>query len=184
MVGTSYEMLYYLSHDSDIISMLRLSPPRVGLLRRRLVSHSLQKEVVEEMLTKVGCKCLRPSFDLPCMIKDKNGRIYDENTFVKIYFTPELAKEYGYEYRRMIAMIENGKSICQPLFKHLLKKRRAWIITDRMSLDSIWSYEPIEMDMTDEKVVKIRSMLGFKGDKSYLYSRCVYKKPLKKDSND
>lgn len=160
MIGTSYEMMLYLLYDSDIVSQLRLTRDRVVLFRHELSRRNIPEKKLADTLTKLGCRCIRPSLTLPCMVKDKNGRLFDECTFVKMFLTRKLADRYGYNYDAILRVAEQEQSINRVLFKHLLKSRRAWIVLDKMVLDSVWSYEPIELTMTREKVIQVRSMLA------------------------
>lgn len=153
-------MLLYMSYNSDIKSVLNITPQRLRVLRRYIVTRTMSYESVADMLVRLGCRLIRPRVELPCIVKDKNGRLFDEYTFVKMFFTPEIAERYHADYRKTLAVAEANKSINRPLFKHILKKRRAWIILDNMILDAIWSYEPIELTMTEEKVIQVRGMLA------------------------
>lgn len=159
MVLTSHEMLLYLSYQEGFKKRFNLTQVRLNLLRHRLSTHNLNEELVSDFLMRLGCKLVRPRVELPCIVKDKNGRLFDEYTFVKMFFTPELAERYHADYRRTLAIAEQNKSINRPLFKHILKKRRAWIVLDSMVIDSVWAYDPFGLLFTEEKLKQIRSML-------------------------
>ena len=116
--------------------------------------------MVADYLTRFGCKLIRPRVELPCIVQDKNGRKYDEYTFVKIFFTPEIAERYHVDYRKTLSKAEQNQSINRPLFKHILKKRRAWIVLDSMILDAVWAYDPFGLLFGDDKITQIRSMLS------------------------
>ena len=160
MIGTSREILLYLSYFDDIKKVLALTPERLRLLRSRLSKNDVSEDYIIDMLTRVGCRCIRPKVILPCIVKDHNGRLFDEYSFVKMFFTPEIAKRYNVDYRCTIAKADMNQSIDRAIFKHVLKKRRAWIVLDNMVLDSVWSYEPIEINFTRDKVIQVRNMLA------------------------
>lgn len=160
MVGTSYEMLLITTYIGDAKERLGLTWKRIVALRHRIQEHNLTEEYLIETLTKLGCRCIRPRVELPCIVQDKNGRQFDEYTYVKMFFTPELAEKYHVDYRIVMAKARMHQSINRPLFKHLLKSRRAWIVLDSLTLDSIWSYEPIEMTMTEWQIIQVRNMLA------------------------
>lgn len=159
MIGTSHEMLLYLLHDDSAIEQLKLTTTRMNMLRHRLANHSVSEDYIIEALEKLGCRCIRPRVILPCIVQDKNGRMFDEYTFVKMFFTHELADRYHANYRDVMRIAVKNQSMNRPLFKHLLKSRRAWIVLDNMVLDSVWSYEPIELTFDADKVKQIRNML-------------------------
>lgn len=133
---------------------------RLVLLRHRLSQHNVTEEYLRETLTRLGCRCIRPQVTLPCIVSDKNGRLFDEYSFVKMFLTKELTDKYNADYDSTISTANQNKSINRPLFKHLLKSRRAWIVLDKMTIDSVWSYEPIELEMTGDKVMQVRNMLA------------------------
>lgn len=160
MQGTSYEMLLYLSYNDGVAEVLKLTPSRLRLLRTKLSQRKVTEEYVISALTRLGCRCLRPRIILPCVVKDSCGRLYDEYTFARLFVTPEFAAKYNVDYDALIHHASIGHSMNRPLFKHLLRKRGAWIVTENMVLDSVWSYEPIEMNYTKERVSQIRGMLA------------------------
>jgi hypothetical protein len=159
MVLNSHEMLLYMSYNSDIKQALHLTPQRLRSLRHKLAQRHIGEEYLAEALTKLGCKLVRPRVYLPVIVKDKNGRLFDEFSFVKMYFTRELAARYNVDYDKIIGKVRNSRSINRPLFKHILHKRRAWIVMDGMTIDSVWAYDPFELTYTKDKIVTIRSML-------------------------
>jgi hypothetical protein len=64
------------------------------------------------------------------------------------------------DYTSVMRSADMNRSMNRPLFKHLLKSKRAWIVKDNMILDSVWSYEPIELNFTSERVTQVRGMLA------------------------
>lgn len=160
MVGNSHEMLLYLLYDEGVRDELKLTPERTRTLRSRISQHNISEEYITETLIRLGCRCIRPQVILPCIVKDKNGRLYDEYTFTQIFFTREIADKYHANYELEMAQSRQNKSISRPLFKHVLRSRRAWIVQDNFILDSVWSYEPIEITFHREKVIQVRNMLA------------------------
>lgn len=160
MIGTSTELLLYFSYQNSTKDILKLTNKRLRLLRRNLSRRTISEEMMSDYLIKLGCRRIRPRVTMPCIVKDKNGRLFDEYTFVKLFFTHELADKYGVNYDRVMQIANRNNSINQPLFRHLLKSKRAWIILDRMTIDSVWSYEPIELTFTSDKVIQINGMLA------------------------
>lgn len=160
MIGTSTEMLLYFSYQDSTKDILKMTHKRVKSLRYSLSRRLVCEETMCDYLTKLGCRCIRPRVTLPCIVKDKNGRLFDEYTFVKLFFTHELADKYGVDYNNTMNIAKNNRSINRPLFRHLLKSKRAWIILDKMTIDSVWSYEPIELTITSDKVIQINGMLA------------------------
>lgn len=159
MILTSHEMLLYLSYRDEFKEKLHITPQRLRSLRHQISQRKFCEETVADYLTRLGCRLVRPRVELPCIVQDKNGRKFDEYTFVKMFFTPELAERYHADYRKTLAVAEQHRSINRPLFKHILKKRRAWIILDNMTLDSVWSYDPFGWLFDGDKLTQIRSML-------------------------
>ena len=159
MILTSHEMLIYLSYRDEFKEKLHITPQRLRSLRHQIAQRHIGEETVADYLTRLGCRLVRPRVELPCIVQDKNGRRFDEYTFVKMFFTPELAERYHADYRKTIAVAEQHMSINRPLFKHILKKRRAWIILDNMILDSVWSFDPFNWLFDEAKLQQVRGML-------------------------
>lgn len=153
-------MLLYLSYRDEFKTTLHLTPNRLRTLRHKISQRHLSEETISDYLIRLGCRLVRPRVELPCIVMDKNGRKFDEYTFVKMFFTPELAERYHVDYRKILAVAEQNHSINRPLFKHILKKRRAWIILDTMILDSVWSFDPFNWLFDSEKIKQVRSMLS------------------------
>lgn len=160
MILTSHEMLLYLSYQDEFKERLHIIPQRLNSLRHQISQRHIAEETVADYLTRLGCILVRPRVELPCIVQDKNGRRFDEYTFVKMFFTPELAERYGADYRMVMREANRHRSMNRPLFKHLLKSRRAWIILDNKILDSVWAYDPFRLLFTEEKIKQIRSMLA------------------------
>lgn len=159
MVGTSSEMLLLLSYKHETAARLGVTTQRLQGIRNRVSAHNYSEEAVVEMLSRLDCKCIRPKRIIPAVIQDKNGRIFTEQTFARMFFSQEFADKWGVSYTYQKAAIDRGDFMNKPLLKHLLHSKRAWIVEERVELDSIWSYEPIEVLMDDAKIVDIRRML-------------------------
>lgn len=159
MIGTASEMLLFFAYRKETAAILGVTLERLRGIRTRVSNHNYSEEALVEMLEKLECKCIRPKYILPAVVKDKEGRIFTEQTFARTYFTQEFAEKWGVNYNRIMAALKRGMYMNKPLLKHLLRSKRAWIIEDRVELDSVWSYEPIETVMSDAKIVDVRRML-------------------------
>lgn len=162
MIGTSYEMLLFFCYQHETGEILNISPARLRVLRKVISRRQLKEETACEYLTTLGCKCIRPQVIAPAVIKDKNGRVFDEFSFVKLFFTRDMSKKFGFDYDHVMSMADKHKTTERRVFNHVIHKRRASIINERVVLDSIWSYEPIEILFTDSKLVDVRRMIGYK----------------------
>lgn len=162
MIGTSYEMLLFFAYQRRSMEVLGMTKHRLQVLRNRVQRRVIAESDACKMLTRFECKCIRPQLLIPAIIKDKNGRLYDEFTFIKYHFSHDIAKRYGVDYDTIMKNLDNHKPIQKNIFGHIMRKRRASIIIERSYIDSIWSYEPIDVEITDERLVDIRRILGYR----------------------
>lgn len=161
MIGTSYEMLLYLSYFPSTWDKLGLHPQRLTRLRNRISFKNYPEDTMTDWLTKLDCKCVRPKIVLPAVVRDRFGKTYDENTFLQLFLTQEIADKWGINRQSVYDTIARGLFVDIATLKHVIRSRRGAIVQQRFTLDSIWSYEPIEVRFTDEKIRQLRKMLGF-----------------------
>lgn len=161
MIGTSYEMMLYMTYLHNVPEVLGVTKQRLVKLRERISNKRISEEVLIDMLTKLDCVQVRPSMTLPAIVRDKNGYLYTEYSYVKMFFTQELADKYEVSKNKIISIAEANKSIDRALFKHLLRRRQAHVIIPQEVLPSVWSYEPVPIYLDDYKLVTVRKMLGY-----------------------
>lgn len=161
MIGTSYEMMLYMSYLHDVRTRLGLSAARMVRIRERISSKKISEDKLIEMLSQLDCVQIRPAMVLPAIVRDKNGRLFDERTFVKLFFAQETADRYGFDRAKVISAVERGKFADRVLMKHIVRSKQAHIIVPRETIPSVWSYEPIPIYMDDEKIISVRRMLGY-----------------------
>lgn len=159
MVGTSSEMLLLFSYKHETAARLGITPQRLRRLRTRVSEHNYSEEAIVEMLSKLDCKCLLPKRVIPAVIKNNNGRIYTEDGFARQFFSKEFADKWRLPYERTKKELERGEYLSIPMLKHLLRSKGAYIIQERTTLESVWTYEPIDELFDDAKIVDIRRML-------------------------
>lgn len=162
MIGTSYEMLLYFSYQHSTCERLGLHPQRLTRMRNRISFKAYPEEDIIALLTKLDCKCIRPQIVLPAVVQDRFGKMFDENTFIKLFLTQEVADKWNVSRPNALSKITQNQFVDIATLKHLVRTRRAKIVQARMILDSVWSYEPIDTTFDNEKIVQVRKILGFK----------------------
>lgn len=136
MIGTSFEMLYYLSNIHDVRINLCASRKRMNKLREQIVRQSIDEDEVIGMLEHLDCKMIRPKYILPAIIEDRYGKKYNERSFVKGCCTDEEKKSIRF-LSSTSQLVKNDDRL-----KELVKQKRGKFIEHRLTTPSVWSYEP------------------------------------------
>lgn len=167
MIGNSYEVLLLMSYQHDFSVKLSMTPQKVLSLRNVISMRKISEAEMCDILTRLDCKCIRPQVVMPAIVRDKNGRIFDEFKFFRLHFTPDIAKRFGLNYNLMLGVLDKGRMPSERALKHIIWKHRASIVYGRETLPSIWSYEPIPVLFTESKIADVRRMLGYSEDDEY-----------------
>lgn len=154
MVGTSYEILLYLSYQHSTAERLGIHYQRLVRMRPRIASKNYDEQTISDMLLRLDCRCLREQVCIPAVIRDKDGHLWDEKSFVKNFLTDEICKKIRVEKfsTRTITSVE---------LRRLSRIMRATIVQHRMILDSVWSYDPIPSEFDDNRLVQVRRIIGY-----------------------
>ena len=164
MIGTSAEMLLFFTYSHEAAARLGVTFSRLTRIRERVSHNNYSEDALVEMLSKLDCKCIRPRVVMPAVVRDQNGHIFDEHTFVRLFLKQELADKYGADFAALKKVNNRGDSIDSAMFKHLLHSKRASVVAPRMVLPSVWSYEPVTHMIDDDEIVNIHRMLHYNGE--------------------
>jgi hypothetical protein len=141
MIGIANEMLLYLSYSSRDFSKICATKQTLSRIRSHLGTEKYSEEQMAEWLTRLGCNQIRGRVVLPAIIVDRNKRVFDEFTFVKLYMSPFVQKEIERKLGMENIYTSEGCLVPRAL-KIFLKKKKAYVETQRCVLPSVWSYEP------------------------------------------
>jgi hypothetical protein len=141
MIGTATEMLLYLSYSSRDFSKICCTQQSLVRIRSRLGEDRIVENTMAEWLRRLGCSQIRPRVVVPAIIVDRNKRVFDEFTFVKLYMSPFIQKEIERKLE-MENIYTNEGCLVPRALKIFLKTKKAYVETPRVVLPSVWSYEP------------------------------------------
>jgi hypothetical protein len=140
MIGTSTEMLLYLSYHEDFNKICGTRRTLVHI-RSKLGNNGYSEEQMSEWLQLLGCTCLRESIVIPAVIIDRHGRVFDEHTFVDLFLTDTMKEDLKRKLN-MDRLIVKGGYLHERALKIFLRKRKAYVHMQRYTLPSVWLYEP------------------------------------------
>lgn len=141
MIGIANEMLLYLSYSSRDFSKICATNQTLTRIRSHLGTEKYSEEQMAEWLTRLGCVRIRPRVVVPAIIVDRNKRVFDEFTFVKLYMSPFVQKEIERKLEMENIYTKEGCLVPRAL-KIFLKTKKAYVETPRCVLPSVWYYEP------------------------------------------
>ena len=154
MVGTSYEILLYLSYQHSTAERLGIHYQRLVRMRPRIASKNYDEQTLSDMLRRLDCRCLREQVCIPAVIRDKDGHLWDEKSFVKNFLTDEICKKIRVE--KFSTRTITPAELCRSS-----EPQSATIVKSRMTLDSVWSYDPIPSEFDDNRLVQVRRIIGY-----------------------
>jgi hypothetical protein len=141
MIGIANEMLLYLSYSRRDFMKICTTNTTIVRLRSHLGTEKYSEKTMSEWLSRMGCVQIRPRVVVPAIIVDRNKRVFDERTFVKLYMSPFVQKEL--ERKLDMENIYTNDGCLHPrALKVFLKMKKAYIEHQRCVLPSVWSYEP------------------------------------------
>lgn len=164
MIGTASEMLLFFSYKHETAERLGVSIQRLRRMRTRVEAHNFSEETLVDMLSKLDCKCIRPAYTIPAVIQDGKGRLYSEDEYARLYLTQKFADKWEFSLPYTLGALTAGKFLRKDILKHLVRSKGAKIVEDRMEMESIWVYDPIDYLFDDAKIVDIRRMLHITQD--------------------
>jgi hypothetical protein len=140
MIGTATEMLLYLSYSARDFRKVCSTNETIVRIRSKLGLDKYAEKQMAEWLRTLGCVQIRPSVTIPAIIVSRQKRIFDELTFVRLYLNEEMQKDL--ERKLEMSSVFYAGYLNERALKIFLKKKKAYIEQPRITLPSVWSYEP------------------------------------------
>ncbi len=167
MVGTSNEILIWLSRHSEYAPLLQMSRQRLVGMRKRLYCNEIGEETKEEILlrlknrivainsgnccrdtmfpnTNLTCgirdvRCLRPRYILPAVVRDKHGKFFQETTMVRMVAREEKMADLNLD--KVCATMKYGCLPSERIVREVLRRKGWNIFEPRHELPSVWEVE-------------------------------------------
>ena len=161
MIGTSSEILLWMTEFSAWSELLLMSRQRLVGLRKHLQDGSLSEQQKEELLKRfqknldfVKCNhfecnhryqkmrlpsvvhCIRERYILPAVVKDKRGRIYNELTMIKMFAREQMFEDLNLE--RVCYATKCGRMPSREVVREVLRRKGWTMFEDRCELPSVW----------------------------------------------
>lgn len=147
MIGTDWEILLYASYTS-LADKWELSHNRLLVMRKYINKHKLSVSIRTDMLNKIGAKQLRPSYTLQGIIKDRYGRIFTEESFIRMFINENKDDRYDdLHIKDVKARLKRGNLPSSELVKEVVKRKgKDWLIVEpRFQVPSVWELKTINI---------------------------------------
>lgn len=161
MIGTSFEMLLYFSYVHGTAEVLGMSHQRLTAYRDRIARQNIDEDVVIKHLTKLSCTCIRPQVIVPAVIRDKSGRLFDENTYARLFLTEDIEKDICRKLKKDRAGLTYGGHLIERAYKIFLKTKSAHFEQPRITLPSVWSFDPY-FEIPNHISTTVGRMIGYR----------------------
>ena len=161
MIGTSNEILLWLSRHSEYAPLLQMSRQRLVGMRKHLYCNEIGEETKEEILLRLknriaglqngithhdGClhgirdvRCLRPRYILPAVVRDKHGKFFQETTMVRMVAREEKMADLNLD--KVCATMKYGCLPSERIVREVLRRKGWNIFEPRHELPSVWEVE-------------------------------------------
>ena len=152
MIGTSDEVLLWLTRDSRYAPLLGMSRQRLVGLRKHLACGELGEQAKESMLMRLcrrmealspencdlpcAVRRVRSGYVLPAIVRDKHGRLYSELSLVRM--CRRDIRFAGLHLDHVCGAITRGEYPSHEVVRSLLRAK-GWTMTEpRCVLPSVW----------------------------------------------
>ncbi len=161
MIGTSDEILQWLTRQSRYAPLMCISRQRLVGLRKHLYSNELSEERKEELLlrlqrridnliaegkaqeflTMFGCstpevRCLRKRYVLPAVVRDKHGKYFQETTLIRMVAHEEKMADLHLD--KVCGAITRGDLPSEAVVREVLRRKGWTMFEPRHCLPSVW----------------------------------------------
>lgn len=156
MVGTSDEVLEWLTHHVYYAPLMQMSRQRLVGLRHKLhegtVSEQRKDELLERLnnrinflkrtsMSSVDCeqyhiRKVRGRYVLPAVVMDRKGRIYNELTMIKIMKHREELQDLN--IHMVYRAVKRGDFPTIEVRNEVLRRLGWKVVEERMVLPSVW----------------------------------------------
>lgn len=161
MIGTSNEVLLWLTRHSEWAELLGMSRQRLVGLRKHIADGGISEERKEEILTRMNIRveqirngtmygqsnislpsvvrCVRKRYVLPAVVRDKHGKFFSEVTLVRMVEREE--KMCGLNLDMVCRAIKRGDLPSREVVREVLNRKGWTMFEPRQVLPSVWEVE-------------------------------------------
>ncbi len=161
MIGTSNEILQWLTRHSEYAPLMCISRQRLVGLRKHLYCNELGEERKEELLfrlqrrieqlraageygcgmTLLGCvksdvRLLRKRYILPAVVRDKHGKYFQETTMVRMVAHEEKMQDLHLD--KVCGAITRGDLPSEEVVREILRRKGWTMFEPRYEMPSVW----------------------------------------------
>lgn len=161
MIGTSNEILQWLTRQSEYAPLMCISRQQLVGLRKHLYSNELSEERKEELLLRLqrriealraegkaaefqpllGCiktevRCLRRRYMLPAVVRDKHGKYFQETTLIRMVAHEERMQDLHLD--KVCGAITRGDLPSEEVVREVLHRKGWTMFEPRHELPSVW----------------------------------------------
>ena len=156
MIGTSDEVLEWLTHHSEYAPLLQMSRQRLVGLRKHLscgeVSERRKDEILERLVNRANAlsndsicptihlprviRKMRGQYVLPAIVRDHHGKFYSELTLIKIVEREEKMRDLNLDM--VCRAIKRGDFPSKEVVREVLNRKGWNIFEERMIIPSVW----------------------------------------------
>lgn len=162
MIGTSNEILMWLSRHSEYAPLLQMSRQRLVGMRKHLYCNEIGEQTKEEILLRLknriaglqestthhsanltcgirDVRCLRERYLLPAVVRDKHGKFFQETTMVRMVADEEKMADLNLD--KVCATMKYGCLPSERIVKEVLRRKGWTMFEPRHELPSVWEVE-------------------------------------------
>lgn len=159
MIGTSDEILDWLTRHSEYAELMQMSRQRLVGLRHHLsrgeVGEHRKEEILERLQNRMDAlqslsssraiklpraiRKVRNQYILPAVVRDHHGKFYNEVTLIKMVEHEERMRDLNLEM--VCRAIKRGDLPNKEVVREVLNRKGWNIFEDRMVLPSVWEVE-------------------------------------------
>lgn len=162
MIGTSNEILMWLSRHSEYAPLLQMSRQRLVGMRKHLYCNEIGEQTKEEILLRLknriaglqnstthhdgyltcgirDVRCLRERYILPAVVRDKHGKFFQETTMIRMVAREEKMADLNLD--KVCATMKYGCLPSERIVSEVLRRKGWNMFEPRHELPSVWEVE-------------------------------------------
>lgn len=141
MIGTCWEILLFATYDSRFANILNMSRQRLVGLRKHINEKNISKKKIDLYLIDLSAVCIRPSFTLPAIVRDKHGKFFNELTMIRMVASEEKMRDLN--LGKVCASIKQGQFPNKETVREVLRRKGWTMFAEREVVPSIWELPTI-----------------------------------------
>lgn len=159
MIGTSNEVLMWITHHHEYAELMQMSRQRLVGLRKHLmygeVSERRKDEILERLQKRIealqisavrynisplrNVKKIRGQYILPAVVRDHHGKFFSELTFIKMVEKEEKMQDLNLDM--VCRAMKRGDFPTERVVREALNRKGWYVFEKRTILPSVWEVE-------------------------------------------